>query len=358
MEAGLPEDAYDVQRVFVQELVRRGHLELAREVLEETAPMVKGLARAVTLGNLAIIHKNSGDHDHALEIYRQVHAEFERLGDDANTARVLHQIGNTRYLKGDHGGALESYRKSLETSSALGDKAVAGATRIQIANIHYQRGELPEALAAESWDIVTLQQWSQQSYKPETYHPHVDRLIAAIHRYAPRAEILIHETWSYREDHPAFQKQDGFTPDKMYAGLRAAYRQLAGETGCRIIPSGDAFQLARQTPRWTFAVDKNFDFKNPPAGQLPDQRTSLNAGWQWTKDKAGKPALTLDAIHLNTAGRYLGAAVWYQVLFNADTVPAGFTPPDLSAEDAAGLREHAAAAVRDQRSREVALPAR
>ncbi|HSI07686.1 MAG TPA: DUF4886 domain-containing protein [Rariglobus sp.] len=217
---------------------------------------------------------------------------------------------------------------------------------------------LPEALAAAPWDIVTLQQWSQQSYRPETYHPHVDQLIAAIHRYAPRAEILIHETWSYREDHPAFQKQDGFTPDKMYAGLRAAYRQLAGETGFRIIPSGDAFQLARQTSRWTFAVDRNFDFKNPPAGQLPDQRTSLNAGWQWTKDKAGKPALTLDAIHLNTAGRYLGAAVWYQVLFNASTVPAGFTPPDLSAEDAAGLREHAAAAVRDQRSREVALPAR
>lgn len=217
---------------------------------------------------------------------------------------------------------------------------------------------LPEALAAAPWDIVTVQQWSQQSYKPETYHPYVDRLIAAIHHYAPRAEILIHETWSYREDHPAFQKQDGFTPDKMYAGLRSAYRQLAGETGCRIIPSGDAFQLTRQTPRWTFAVDKDFDFKNPPAGGLPDQRTSLNAGWQWTKDKTGKPTLTLDAIHLNNAGRYLGAAVWYQVLFNASTVPAGFTPPDLSAEDAAGLREHAAAAVRDQRTREVPLPTR
>ena len=148
LDAGLPEDAYDVQKVFVQELVRRGYLELAREVLEDTAPVVHGLARAVALGNLAIIHKNSGDHDHALEIYRQVQAEFERLGDEANTARVLHQIGNTRYLKGDHRGALESYRKSLETSSALGDKTVAGATRIQIANIHYQRGELPEALAA------------------------------------------------------------------------------------------------------------------------------------------------------------------------------------------------------------------
>lgn len=217
---------------------------------------------------------------------------------------------------------------------------------------------LPEALAAAPWDIVTLQQWSQQSYKPGTYHPHVDRLIAAIHRYAPRAEILIHETWAYREDHPTFQKQDGFTPDKMYAGVRDAYRQLAAETGCRIIPSGDAFQLARQTSRWTFVVDRNFDFKNPPAGRLPDQRTSLNAGWQWTKDKSGKPTLTLDAIHLNNAGRYLGAAVWYQVLFNVATVPAGFMPPDLSAEDTAGLRDHAAAAVQAQRARETALPSR
>ena len=39
---------------------------------------------------------------------------------------------------------------------------------------------LPEALAADKWDIVTIQQWSQQSYKPETFHPDVDHLIAAI----------------------------------------------------------------------------------------------------------------------------------------------------------------------------------
>ena len=43
---------------------------------------------------------------------------------------------------------------------------------------------LPEALAADQWDIVTLQQWSQESYKPETFHPAVDHLIAAVRKYA------------------------------------------------------------------------------------------------------------------------------------------------------------------------------
>ncbi|MFA6962565.1 MAG: DUF4886 domain-containing protein [Opitutaceae bacterium] len=256
------------------------------------------------------------------------------------------------------GCSLESHARHLAQAEAGDPEGRAYKAFVDPKTRHTRAVTLPEALTAESWDIVTIQQWSLQSYKPETYHPYVDRLIAAIHRYAPRAEILIHETWAYREDHPSFQKQDGFTPAKMYAGVRDAYRRLAAETGCRIIPSGDAFQLARQTPRWTFVVDKTFDFKNPPAGRLPDQRTSLNAGWRWTQDKTGNPKLTLDAIHLNTAGRYLGASVWYQVLFNTDVVPAGFTPPDLSAADAASLRNHATASVQAQRALETAHPAK
>jgi hypothetical protein len=208
---------------------------------------------------------------------------------------------------------------------------------------------LPEALAAQAWDIVTIQQWSILSFKPESYQPFADQLIAAIRKHAPTAEIVIHETWAYREDHPVFQESDGFTSRKMHEGLRAAYRQLAATTGCRLLPVGDALALARRTIRWTYAPDPNYDFQNPPPGRLPDQRTSLNVGWRWATDKSGKEILKLDAIHCNTAGRYLGAAVWYQVLFNTDDIPAAFTPDGLSPEDAADLREHARAAVKAQR---------
>ncbi|MBI4604830.1 MAG: tetratricopeptide repeat protein [Planctomycetes bacterium] len=144
--AGAHDDAYQVQKLFLQDLVHRGDLDAARHVLEETARTATGPNRTVALGNLAIVHKNAGDHDRALEIYSEVAAEFTRLGDAANVARVHHQIGNTHYARGSYALALESYRRSLDVSGALGDKPAATVTRIQIANVHYQRGEREEAL--------------------------------------------------------------------------------------------------------------------------------------------------------------------------------------------------------------------
>lgn len=220
----------------------------------------------------------------------------------------------------------------------------------------YNGRSLPEILASEPWDIVTIQQWSQLSFKPETFQPYADELIAAIRKLAPTAEIIVHQTWAYREDHDWFKKNDGFTPAKMYAGARDTYKNFADAKGFRVLPVGDALNLARQTPRWTYVTDPNFDFKNPPAGQLPDQRTSLNVGWRWSTPKDGTaPKFGLDAIHCNTAGKYLAGSVWYQVLFNTDTVPTAFTPQGLDEADAADLRTHAAAAVQAERTREAAL---
>lgn len=222
----------------------------------------------------------------------------------------------------------------------------------------YNGRSLPEILSSQPWDIVTLQQWSQLSFKPETFQPFADELIAAIRKYAPTAEIVVHETWAYREDHPWFQKNDGFTPAKMYAGARDTYRAFADGKGFRLLPVGDALNLARQTPRWTFAPDAKFDYKNPPEGQVPDQGTSLNVGWRWTKNKDGKSVFSLDAIHCNAAGRYLGASVWYQVLFDTETLPETYAPEGVSAADAADLRKHALSAVKAERLREkVTAPA-
>lgn len=213
---------------------------------------------------------------------------------------------------------------------------------------------LLEALEADTWDVVTLQQVSHQSFKPESYHPHIDQLIAAVRTHAPQAEIVIHQTWAYREDHSFFHRNDGFTPEAMYSGLRDTYRSLADDTSFRLIPVGDAFNLARQTPRWTYVPDPGFDFENPPAGKVPDQRTSLNIGWHWVTGKDGNPFFKLDATHANAAGRYLGGATWYLTLFNADILPEAFTPTGLSPEEAADLRAHALTAVQAERIRESA----
>ena len=144
--AALHDDAYELQKAFLQEMLRRGYLDLARSVLEETVRTATGAARAVTLGNLSIIYKNAGDFTRALDTYGRVHEEFVALGDMLNAARVLHQMGNTHYMKGDYEAALTSYRQSLDLSTRLGDKTVSAATSIQIANVHYQLCDLDEAL--------------------------------------------------------------------------------------------------------------------------------------------------------------------------------------------------------------------
>ena len=255
------------------------------------------------------------------------------------------------------GCSLERHVKHLKQAEAGNPEGKAYKAHIDPKTGEKRDLSLVDLLTAQPWDIVTIQQASPLSFKPESYQPFADELIAAIHKYAPTAEIVVHETWAYREDHPFFQKDDGFTPAKMYSGLRDAYRSLADGKGYRIIPVGDAFNLARQTPRWTYVPDPAFDFKNPTAGKLPDQHTSLNAGWSLTKTTTGESALKLDAIHCSPAGKYLGGATWYQILFNADKVPADYTPKGMDAATAADLRSHAESAVQAERAREKALTA-
>lgn len=221
--------------------------------------------------------------------------------------------------------------------------------------LHPQTGErqdfsLPEALEAYAWDVVTIQQVSHLSFRPETFHPFVDELITAIRRHAPQAEIVIHEIWAYREDHAFFNRDDGFTPRVMYERASSAYRALAKEKGMRLLVVGDAFNLARQTRRWTF-VPEEVDVSAYEEGELPPQDNSLNVGWYWRKGKDGEaPELRLDAIHANTAGRYLGAAVWYLTLFGEDEVPDSYAPNGLDALDATSLRQLAEAAVFAERA--------
>ena len=200
---------------------------------------------------------------------------------------------------------------------------------------------LPEALQAESWDFVTIQQLSSMSFRADTYEPHAGILIAAIRKYAPQAEILVHQTWAYREDHPFFADPTRFSQEQMYAGLDQAYRQLAERYKLRIIPVGAAFQNARATKRWNFAFpDPDFNYKHPPASQLPDQPGSLMVGWRWkTNNRTGATEFGLDAVHANEAGKFLGAAVFYEVLFRdaVDDIP--FQPAGLPSDAAEELGE-------------------
>jgi len=195
---------------------------------------------------------------------------------------------------------------------------------------------LKEALTFDKWDFVTIQQYSLLSFKPETYEPYAHQVVDYIRQYAPQAEILVHETWPYREDDPSF-KDGKFTSQKMYEGLKAAYAKLADTYHLRIIPVGDAFAAAKATEHWHYVLDPTYDFEHPKPGVIPNQDGSLNAGYLWT-GSGDKQTLGLDAHHASYAGRYLGSAVMYEVLYGDSVEHVSYCPPELKPQQAEELR--------------------
>ena len=246
---------------------------------------------------------------------------------------------------------------------------------------------LQEALAAEKWDYVTIQQVSNLSFKYETFEPFAKSIVECVHKYAPGAEILIHQTWAYRQDYPGFA--DGtFNQQLMFDGLVSSYAKLGDAYHLRTIPVGTAMQEARKLPRWTFKYpDATFNYVEPVAGTKPDEAGSLNVGWKITRQttkkapnidesfetpgatpgtpapaieqgvapdaagtgtaaavaekpsvKAEKLVATLDFKHCNPEGRFLGASVFYGFLFGGKVSDLTYVPAGVKPEDAATLR--------------------
>ncbi len=219
-------------------------------------------------------------------------------------------------------------------------------------NGRYAGGKsLKEELKGARWDFVTIQQASIKSHDLATYRPFAKQLADYIHQQAPDATLLLHETWEYRADDPRFSVKDPKsgepkTQDDMYAGLSSAYSTIAKELGVRRLPVGDAFHIANRDAQWGFhAPAKPFDSKKAKPGELPDQTHSLNVGWSWKKQTDGTTKLSMDGHHANTAGEYLGACVWYEVLFGKSVEANPFVPKGLDPEYAKFLRATAHKAV-------------
>ena len=210
----------------------------------------------------------------------------------------------------------------------------------------YGKKSLSTTLGSNDWDFVTIQQASIKSHDVDTYRPFATQLQEYVKKHAPKAELLLHQTWAYRVDDPRFSPKaaagEPKTQEEMYSMLSAAYKSIAKELGVRRIPVGDAFHLADTDPAWAYKPDTKFDRSTAAAPALPDQTHSLHAGWRWDS-KTGK--LGMDGHHANTAGEYLGACVWYEVLFKESAVGNTFAPAGLKPEDVKYLQDVAHRAV-------------
>lgn len=233
------------------------------------------------------------------------------------------------------GCSLERHARHLNEAKAGDPKGSAYRTDKKLGlNTTSKTVTLPEALAAQDWDVVTIQQASPMSFRPESYEPYAEQLVTEIREKAPNATILIHQTWPYRPDH-ALLKKENMTPDTMYALLVDAYNKLGERYDLGFLPSGNAVYTASKTDQWAYAPDPRFDYDNPP-NRNPKEK-GLYPGSRW-RTRNGKRSLGLDASHLNQAGCYLAGAVWYEILFNDSVLDVDFVPESLSAAEAKDLR--------------------
>ena len=156
--AGQYEEASQVQKCFIEDMLKLGYLDLAKKILTETIETTSGNIRTVSLGNMAIICKNENRYEEALSIYQEVRKEFEASADHANLARVLHQIGNIHYLRKDLEAAGHHYEESGRLASELGEDAIWMATRVQLANVLYQCEREEDALKKYAEIVARLQE--------------------------------------------------------------------------------------------------------------------------------------------------------------------------------------------------------
>ena len=213
-----------------------------------------------------------------------------------------------------------------------------------------KKTNIPQALVADRWDVVTIQQASGKSAFPETYEPYAGKLVAKIRELAPQAKIVVQETWSYAPYDKRLASWK-MTPAEMHAALKKAYAQLAGRYGLDVIPVGDAVQLYREqlpvnygkllTEAEIAAIrgPAKFDFHGDVAGNS-----------RWGKGRKGQKdaavhRLRLDPAHLNPDGHYLQALVWQAALFGTDVTKLEYRPSAISREKATLMRKCAMQAV-------------
>ena len=149
-----------------------------------------------------------------------------------------------------------------------------------------------DGLKDEPWDIITIQEVSNNSGTYANYHEWAPKLISIIRKEAlnPKASIVWHMTWAYASNstHGAFPIYDK-DQNKMYESIVNCVGKASMEFNVPVvIPCGVAIQIAR-------ATKLNNEDRVPPTSKVYQ--------------------LTRDGFHLSRQhGRYIAACTWFEAL--------------------------------------------
>ena len=247
----------------------------------------------------------------------------------ADFKKIAKAEGQQLYITGANlgGCSLERHWNNIVSEEKQGKKCYRGKSK-----------SMRDMLELKKWDYVTIQQVSSQSWRKDSYHPYAEKICEYVKKYAPQAEIIIQQTWSYRPDHPLY-KAWKLDSDSMYKKLTEAYFALARELNLRIIPTGMAVQYYRE--HWPVKF-KNYNPKAFEKPELPDVSPSIIGNIKWAvHKKTGKDYIGGDRIHLNRRGRYLQACVWYGFFFEKDPTQIKYTPDGIEDKEIRFMRKAA-----------------
>jgi hypothetical protein len=170
---------------------------------------------------------------------------------------------------------------------------------------------IKEMLEDGTYDIITTQQASHHSGRPETYFPFVVDLCQVFREYQPDAKLYLQETWAYEWDstHGAFPNYD-CSQSKMYQCICDTVDAFSATHQIPVIPAGKLIQNLRQTPE--------FDYAN------------------------GGLSLCRDGFHMNlTYGRYAVACAWFETLLGGNSLHSTYAPDQADPHLIDMIREEA-----------------
>ena len=102
---------------------------------------------------------------------------------------------------------------------------------------------LDDALLSGRWDVISFQQASHFSPKPDSYTPYAEELYDYIKTCQPKAKVLIHQTWAYEDGSLKLANMGYETGKAMFADIEKAYEhcvELVNADG--LIPGGKLMQ--------------------------------------------------------------------------------------------------------------------
>ena len=100
---------------------------------------------------------------------------------------------------------------------------------------------IKEALLNREWDVITLQQVSNQSPRYSSFRPYLSELAAYCRELCPKARIVLQQTWAYEKDSKRLTEEMKYSaPIEMLNDVKASYLKAAEEINADgIIPSGE-----------------------------------------------------------------------------------------------------------------------